>query len=351
MTHNFKPGDKITMKPGAKSLQGYDAGGKTGEVHDPLVRGFKQYTLSVEFPGEYGRKLMRPEDILPTVTTPTDDQIRAALATVKRENNYCEEFDCAVKEAENLDFLGRLKAVAVEKDRLDIYHQLLTALKPEPEPEYKEGDRVHYTVNNIDFVQALIDGKWVYEYNPRSPDCISHDYDRKPFPHPDRKIINTVNLKPGREFTVPDVPEIGKWIEATYVDGHTDTFKVTRAAKFDAYAIIYGGQNKTQGDYLNLVFRPTEWEQPERKIASWKYVDAPAKIVGIDGYLVRWLDGRARAYNATDRDGAEKGGSGLVEVGSVKDGYERIARYSHMASHREYVPALLAAIKFIKGGN
>jgi len=99
-----------------------------------------------------------------------------------------------------------------------------------PKPEYQDGDRVHYTQDGWDWLVARIDGEWVWENRPWG------DYhegeavmNQRLFPRYDREIINTVNLKPGREYpayVMPEVPKVGDYVRLTMKDGKTREGKV-----------------------------------------------------------------------------------------------------------------------------
>lgn len=300
-----------------------------------------------------------------------------------------------------------------------------------PKPEYQDGDRVHYTQDGWDWLVARIDGEWVWE------NCPWGDYDegeavmnQRLFPRYDREIINTVNLKPGREYpayvmpevpkvgdyvrlTMKDgktregevretrllrnvgyeptevrlkgnysgygycygkdpgdfnpkwqivkvekivrVPEIGKWIEATTHDGKTHTFEVTKNKKknYETQKPVFLGQKTSDWEDLFIYLKPEgQGRDCSRSIKSWKYVDAPANIVEIDGYFIVRDQDEVKVYDNKTTAEAHKYWGGLVHVTSVKHGYEKIAKYAQRdATYQRYIPALLAAIKFIEGGN
>jgi len=154
VTHNFKPGDKITMRVGARSMYGTHLGGMKGAVR--YATGYGAYPLGVTFEGlPFPHYCVRPEDVL--LAEDDTAKIKAALAVVKAKGGYCSDFDRAVEEAENLDLLGRLKAVAEKRNRGDIYFDAHP-----PKPEYQDGDRVHYTQDGWDWLVARIDGEWVW---------------------------------------------------------------------------------------------------------------------------------------------------------------------------------------------
>lgn len=74
---------------------------------------------------------------------PTDEQVDAALAELKREYALCERFDAAVERAKvPITYLERLKIQADEQDEVWLYDELIAMLQPEPPKVWKVGDVV-----------------------------------------------------------------------------------------------------------------------------------------------------------------------------------------------------------------
>ena len=85
--------------------------------------------------------------------------------------------------------------------------------------------------------------------------------------------------KPAK-FVLQDVPEVGQWIEATYGDGHVETFKVAGADTWRVKADVYGSMGAPMGcgvcDYIPLSESVNASASERHHITSWRPTTPPA---------------------------------------------------------------------------
>lgn len=85
--------------------------------------------------------------------------------------------------------------------------------------------------------------------------------------------------------------------------------------------------------------------EPQNVAATIEVVEQPAKPVEIDGYWVkrRESQGDVAAWSNAEREGLPE-----ANASNMEGAWDYIHTYSNEPSMREYVPALLAIIKFFE---
>lgn len=219
-----------------------------------------------------------------------EGDIDAALARLKKSEGLCDRFDAAVKRADNLTRLERLQFVAIDMDRGDLYNLLVKELdKPKyivpttpvkgeyvrltmANGETREGEvRATGFVNNLNqypggytSVNLQGDSSWREYHIFHSQEGADH-YDWAP----DRKVVAVEKIvKP------VELPEVGRWIEATDAEGTTKVIEVTiNGTSLGVTRISHWwvSPNNARIDDADLVDPSTD----RGRIVSWKYVDKP----------------------------------------------------------------------------
>lgn len=204
-----------------------------------------------------------------------DTKINDALVALKRRHpELCWEFDHAVERARSLPFLDRLNFVAQEKNRLDLYKELVEILDPPAVVlEHREGEYVHWKIIAT-FYAEFVDGAWYV----RGEDNEAWEHPRTPKEFEglwmeQEDIISHGFLK---GTTSPSIPEIGKWIRATTKDGKTHQFQVTDNDDHHGGVFLQEDVSSGQDFYINL--QPKESDDKTRWVVDWEYIQKPWKV-------------------------------------------------------------------------
>lgn len=355
----FKAGDRVRIKVGANNLYMDYTGPGEGKVQNPnypTLPSGSPYTVLVAVNGGVG-KLFRAED-LELITATKDNKIADALKQTKKDLGLCEEFDQAVEEAKNLPLVKRLEYVARDRNEQSVFDHFLSVLnKPEyvmPEVPAK-GDYVRLTMANGDVKEGEVESTEKNQEGQDYPQGFTEINLNKGIVYifhcqqgfnyynwaNERKVVKVEHI------TKPvEIPEVGKWIAAVTQDGKTHTFEVTENDRSGDKVYLWNGKTSPLGNG----YRPAiNGSYSGCNIVSWDYVPAPVKPVETEGWWIApstFDPNRIQAFKT--REDAVSGLGALTDANNVSEAYTKIARYSQTTGLRQYIPALLAIIKFIE---
>ena len=157
------------------------------------------------------------------------------------------------------------------------------------------------------------------------------------------ELVKELN-KPAYE--PPTVPENGDYVTVTYLNGIEVAGVVRRVGMYTGFTGFW------VGDFARWTIIPEPGSrfierEPHNVAATIEVVKQPVEPVEIDGYwIVRGEDTSVVAY-LSEKDAAEEGG-GYSTAESISSACEKIAFYSSRPAMREYIPALLAIVKFFE---
>lgn len=287
---DFKPGDRVRIVKDLRFSSGWM--GMTGTVlESPHINATQVYADfnengQVRPDGVDLMKFWWPDNKLELIPATNEDaKIEVALAQTKKDLGLCGGFDDAVEKARTMTFVDRLKHVAATEGRQDVFTHFEEILN---KPEYvmpevpKEGDYVRLTMKDgyseegevkstIEYqghVNVLVQGSKHRQWIPKTQ--ADADYTRK-WDGPRSIIVKVEKIaKP------VEIPEIGKWIEATDAAGTTKVIEVNMNNHTNSKTTWIGnGESAFDGFYARIDDAGKQSQGRRGRIVSWKYVDAP----------------------------------------------------------------------------
>lgn len=148
-------------------------------------------------------------------------------------------------------------------------------------------------------------------------------------------------------YEPPTAPKNGDYVKVSYLDGDTVEGEVGEVRRYRDYNKV-GFTGFRVGKSWTVIPEPGSVyfeSQPHRVAVTIESVERPVKPVEIDGY---WVVRRENYGDVAAWSNAECKGLPQVNSSSMERAWDDIHSYSDDPSMREYVPALLAVIKFFE---
>lgn len=276
----MKRDDKITMREGALSRFGKEVGGRSGIVLSPGHLYEAPFTAYVHLMGLEGGRLVRPEDILPN----EDEKIDAALKETKRVLELCGDFDEAVSRAKNMPLVDRLRYVADSMGKEYVFDYFNSILN-EPASGVKvgqwitgvdsKGQKFSFEVSGVEYNRnpkhaAVYGSYWFVEGENHSVVVYVDGEPRKTLSaRTDRdNWANWTNDYAVTDKKPMELPEVGRWIAATDVEGTTKVIKVRDHNRYGNTTLLsaWGPNGNARIEHVGEVV------VKEGTLVEWEYV-------------------------------------------------------------------------------